>query len=356
MIESKFKGRGAQSNPKNRFEKLSIDAENPEFNIPVDEEPAKIQPQTVFYKDESKSVISKNDSPDINFDYSFNPYRGCEHGCIYCYARPTHEFLGFSSGIDFESKIMVKENAPQLLEAEFKKKSYKPDLIEFCGNTDCYQPIERKLGITRKALQVCSEYRNPVSIITKNSLVLRDIDILKDMAALNLVSVMLSITTLDKDLANKMEPRTSIPERRLMVIEELAKNNIPVGVNVAPVIPGLNDKEILEILKRASGCGALFAGYILIRLPHSVKDLFSDWLMREMPDRANKILNQIKAMHGGKLNESEFGKRFRGEGKTAQAINNLFRLSCKRYNLNKERINLTNSLFRRTSGDQLELF
>ena len=356
MQNQKYKGRGAQSNPANRFEKLSLDFESHEYESYQDEDFPDVQPQTIFFKDESKSIISKNDSKDLFFNYSFNPYRGCEHGCIYCYARPSHEFLGFSSGIDFESKIMIKENAPQLLEEEFKKKSYKPEVIVFCGNTDCYQPIERKLGITRKALQVCLKYKNPVSLITKNALVLRDIDILKEMAGFNLVSVMLTITTLNKDLSNKMEPRTSIPERRLKVIEEMAKNNIPAGVNIAPVIPALNDKEIPAILKNAAACGALFAGYEILRLPYAVKDLFTDWLKREMPDRAERIINSIKNIRGGKLNETEYGKRFVGEGELAETIKNLFNLSCRKYNLNGQRFSLTNRLFGRNSTDQLEMF
>jgi len=356
MIQTKIKGRGAQTNPKNRFERLSVDFTNSEYDLNIDDENFNIQPGTIFYKDESKTVISVNDSKDIPFSYSINPYRGCEHGCIYCYARPSHEFLGFSSGMDFETKIMTKEKAPQLLEMEFKKKSYKPDVIVVSGNTDCYQPVERKLGITRRILQVCLNYRNPVSMITKNALVLRDIDILKEMAELNLVAVMLSITTLDKELANKMEPRTSIPERRFKAVEELAKSNIPVGVNVAPIIPGLNDKEIPAILKKAAECGALFGGYTLLRLPYSVKDLFSEWVKREMPDRANKILNSIRGTHGGKLNEPEFGKRFSGEGELAETIHKLFKLSCRKFKLNKRRIVLTSELFRRNSGNQLELF
>lgn len=356
MFHQKYKGRGSQSNPKNRFEKLFVDFENPDNDFHSDEESIDVQPGTIFYKDESKSVISKNDSKDLYFNYSFNPYRGCEHGCIYCYARPSHEFLGFSSGMDFETKIMTKEKAPQLLEEEFNKRSYKPEVIEFCGNTDCYQPVERKLGITRRALQVCLKYRNPVALITKNALVLRDIDVLKEMAGLNLVSVMLSITTLNKELANKMEPRTSIPERRLKVIEEMAKNNIPAGVNIAPVIPALNDKEIPEILKNAADCGASFAGYEILRLPYSVKDLFIEWLKREMPDRAERVINSIKSIRGGKLNETEFGKRFTGEGELSETIKNLFNLSCRKYKLNTTRIKITNELFRRNYAGQLELF
>lgn len=356
MTQQKIKGRGAQTNLKNRFERLSVDFTDSENAYPDDEEFISSQPGTIFYKDESKSIISKNDSPDINFTFSINPYRGCEHGCIYCYARPTHEFLGFSSGLDFETKIMIKENAPGLLEDEFKKKSYIPDVIEFSGNTDCYQPVERKLEITRNTLKVCLNYRNPVSIITKNALILRDIDILKEMAELNLISVMLSVTTLYKNLATKMEPRTSIPERRLKTVAALANSSIPVGVNIAPVIPGLTDKEIPDILKKSSECGAIFANYNLIRLPYNVKDLFVDWLKREMPDRADKIINSIKDMRGGQLNKSEFGKRFTGEGELAGAIHKLFTLSCKKYNLNKQKIKLTTAHFRNNPGNQFELF
>ena len=223
MSKTKIRGRGAQFNPGNRFEKLSIDDFKPDEMDYFTESEEEKKIQTQFFRDDSKSVIAKNDSYDVGFEYSINPYRGCEHGCVYCYARPTHEFLGFSAGTDFESKIMIKKDAPKLLEAEFNKKSYKPDFIMFSGNTDCYQPVERQLEITRETLKVCLKYRNPVSIITKNALIERDIDILKEMAELELVSVCLSVTTLDKDLARKMEPRTSSPERRLQVIEKFAK-------------------------------------------------------------------------------------------------------------------------------------
>ncbi|MDO8550308.1 MAG: radical SAM protein, partial [Ignavibacteria bacterium] len=240
MMDQKFRGRGASFNPQNRFEKLSV--EEFTFDDWSDLEELGLKNlSTEYFIDDSKTVIAKNDSYDLGFDYSFNPYRGCEHGCIYCYARPSHEFLGFSSGVDFETKIMVKPNGAKLLEDEFKKKNYKPDVIMFSGNTDCYQPIEKKLEITREALKVCLKYCNPVALITKNALIQRDIDILKEMAELKLVSVSLSVTTLDRELARKMEPRTSSPEMRLKTIEALAANNIPVGVNLAPIIPGLND-------------------------------------------------------------------------------------------------------------------
>ena len=354
-IKTKVRGRGAQANPKNRFEKLSLEdfKENELDSFVLEEDEVKIPTQ--FFVDESKTVIAKNDSYDVGFEYSFNPYRGCEHGCIYCYARPSHEFLGFSSGIDFETKIMIKKDAPKLLEAEFRKKSYKPDFIMFSGNTDCYQPAERKLKLTRETLKVCLKYRNPVTIITKNELIQRDLDIIKQMAELNLVSVTLSITTLDKNLARKMEPRTSLSERRLQTIEKFAQNDIPVGVNIAPVIPGLNDEEIPAILKEASLRGAISAGHIMLRLPYAVKDLFLQWLKKEFPDRESKIVNKILEMRDGKLNDPEFGTRFTGKGELAGTIHSLFDLSCKKYGLNKKRIILRKDLFCRES-DQLEMF
>ena len=354
MKQQKIRGRGAQWNPQNRFEKIYVDNEYYDDSDAINESLGQ-KLETSYFKDQSKSVISKNDSYDIFFDYSFNPYRGCEHGCIYCYARPTHEFLGFSSGVDFESKIMTKENAPLLLEKHFNNKNYKPDIIMFSGNTDCYQPVERKLEITREALKICLEYKNPVSIITKSSLIQRDLDILTDMAEENLVSVMLSITSLDKEIIRKMEPRASTPEKRLNTIEILSQNNIPVGVNLAPIIPGLNDREIPEILKVSSNNGALYAGYILLRLPLSVKELFVSWLQNEFPDRSSKILNSIKQIRGGKLNESEFGKRFKGEGELAETIENLFDLSCRKFGLSKSRVVLRTDLFQNKINKQLEL-
>lgn len=352
-----IKGRGAQSNPKNRFERLHIeDFSTDELDGFFEIEDHLIKVPTVYLKDNSKSVIAKNSSEDLGFDYSFNPYRGCEHGCIYCYARPTHEFLGFSSGLDFETKIMVKEDAPALLEKELKKKSYIPKLIMFSGNTDCYQPVEYRLKLTRKALEVCLKYRNPVSIITKNSLVQRDVDIIKQMAELNLVSVTLSITSLDKELMKKMEPKTSIPQKRLETIDVMAKNKIPVGVNIAPVIPGLNDEEISQILKAASEKGAQHAGYIMLRLPYAVKDIFLNWLQKEFPGRSKKIENKIRDMRDGKLNSSEWGKRFTGEGELVEAIDNLYKLSCKKYGLNKSSYRLSSDLFKREVSNQLEIF
>ncbi|HKI79248.1 MAG TPA: PA0069 family radical SAM protein [Ignavibacteriaceae bacterium] len=356
LKKSKYRGRGTSINPANRFEKLHVEETEDLHDARKYEEEPEQKVETVFYKDHSKSAIAKNSSPDIPFDYSFNPYRGCEHGCVYCYARPTHEYLGFSSGIDFETKIMVKDNGPELLKREFEKKSYVPKFIIFSGDTDCYQPIERKLKITREALKVCLEYRNPVSILTKNSLILRDIDILSEMAKLGIIATSLSITTLDKQLVSKLEPRTSTPEKKLEAIQKLSKAGIPVGVNIAPVIPGLNDNEIPEILKKASNNGAEFAFYILLRLPLSIKELFIDWLEKEFPDRKEKILNKIKEMRDGKLNNSEFGKRFKGNGEQANTIKELFYINCRKYNLNERDINLTTSLFRRPQSSQLEMF
>ena len=357
MIDKKIKGRGAKSNPKNRFEKLHIECFNEdEIDSFYSGDDLKQRIPTQYFKDNSASVISVNDSADINFNYSFNPYRGCEHGCVYCYARPSHEYLGFSSGLDFETKIMVKENAPKILEEELNKKSYKPDIIIFSGNTDCYQPVESKLKLTRKALEVCLKYGNPVGLITKNALVQRDIDILKAMSTRNLITVTLSITSLDKSLTSKMEPRTSVPLKRLETIQKLAENNIPVGVNVAPVIPGLNEEEIPSILKAASEMGAEFAGFILLRLPYSVKDLFVNWLYSEFPNKATKIIHRIKDIRGGKLNNSEFGKRFAGEGEFAETIKKLFSISCRKYGLNKKDYRLSVENFRIKASEQLEMF
>jgi DNA repair photolyase len=355
MQDVKLKGRGARLNPKNRFEKLSV--EDLIFDDWSDlEEQKEENILTEYYLDESKTVIAKNDSYDVGFDYSFNPYRGCEHGCIYCYARPTHEYLGFSSGIDFETRIMVKPDSALLLEKELQRKNYEPDVIIFSGNTDCYQPVEKKLQITRDALRVCLKYGNPVAIITKNALIQRDIDIIKEMAELGIVSVTVSVTTLDKGLVRKMEPRTSTPEMRLKTIEVFAEKNIPVGVNVAPVIPGLNDKEIPNILREASSRGAEFAGYIMLRLPYSVKDLFIEWINREFPEKASKVINSIKSVRNGKLNSSEFGVRFRGEGELADTVKRLFQISCAKYGLNKRTFGLTTEHFKSNHTAQMQLF
>lgn len=356
MTRQPITGRGAGYNPPNRFEEFPV-AETPEDIAEYFDDP---DPErkilTKFYLDHTKSILAKNDSPDLGFTFSLNPYRGCEHGCIYCYARPTHEYLGFSSGIDFETKIMVKRDAPALLVEQFNKKSWTPNVVLMSGNTDCYQPIERTLQITRKCLEVFLKFRNPVSIITKNSLIQRDVDILKELASLDLVIAIISITTLNQELVRKMEPRTAAPQRRLEAIETLAKAGVPVGVNAAPIIPGLNDVEIPAILKEASERGARFAGHTIVRLPYAVKDLFVEWLHRAVPENASKILNRIRDVRDGELTSSDFGKRMTGEGEIAESIQQLFDVSCKKYHLNERRLALSTKHFRRVSAGQMEIF
>lgn len=351
MTES-IKGRGAAFNPPNRFETISFEPIDIDWNDGEEEH----APQTVFYRDSSKSIFAKNDSPDVPFTFSINPYRGCEHGCIYCYARPTHEYLGFSAGVDFETKIMVKEDAPKLLEEAFNKPGWEPQTVALSGNTDCYQPVERKLQLTRRCLEVFLKHRNPVGIITKNHLITRDIDILRELASLDLVFTCLSITSLDPELTRVMEPRTSSPAKKLEAIELLASNGIPVGVNIAPVIPGLNDEEIPAILKEAAARGARSAGKIMLRLPYAVKPLFLDWLTRNLPDRAPKIINRIKDVRGGELSDARFGNRMSGDGEIADAIKQLFNIHCEKYGLNKDRLELSKEHFRRERRGQIEMF
>jgi DNA repair photolyase len=349
---SRTKGRSAGFNIPNRFEKLHL--EPLEIDIHPEEDGRTIP--TVFYTDTSRSIFAKNDSPDLPFTYSINPYRGCEHGCIYCYARPSHEYLGFSAGLDFESKIMIKLDAPGLLRRALRKRSWEPQMVAFSGNTDCYQPVERELQLTRKCLEEFLRFRNPVGIVTKNALVIRDIDLLREMASHQLVHVMISITTLDDDLVRKMEPRTSIPAKRLNAIEALAGAEIPVGVNVSPIIPGLTDEEVPRILQAAADSGATTAGYELLRLPGPVEPLFLEWLNREMPDRAGKIINRIRDTRGGVLNDARFGLRMHGEGEIAKAIKTLFDLNARRYTLDDKWCELDTRSFRRPHSGQTELF
>lgn len=346
------KGRAAGFNTPNRF--ASTNLEPLDVDIAYDDETPPVP--TTFYVDSSKSILAKNDSPDLPFTYSINPYRGCEHGCIYCYARPSHEYLGFSAGLDFETKIMVKMDAPLLLEETLNKKLWEPQMVAFSGNTDCYQPVERKLTLTRQCLEVFLNVRNPVGLITKNALVLRDIDILQEMARLNIVHVMLSITTLNPNLARRMEPRTSTPQQRLKAIEELAKAGIMVGVNAAPIIPGLTDEEIPGILRAAAEHGATSAGHILLRLPGAVEPLFLDWLQRELPDRAGKIINRIRDTRQGELSDAKFGSRMAGTGEIARTINELFKLNAQKFNLAKRWSGLSTDHFRRSTNGQMEMF
>ncbi len=356
MQREDIKGRSSGYNPPNRFEEVELIPVDDESRFFPGEDIGERRVETRFFDDTSKTALAKNDSPDVGFTYSINPYRGCEHGCIYCYARPSHEFLGFSSGLDFETKIMVKRDAPELLRAAFLKKRWEPQVVAMSGNTDCYQPVERKLAITRRCLEVFLEYRNPVGIVTKNFLITRDLDILAELARLDLVSVAVSITSLNQDLTKKMEPRTSAPAKKLEAIEMLAKNSIPVGVLVAPVIPGLTDEEIPSILREVSARGAAFAGLQMLRLPYAVKDLFVDWIRREFPDRETRILSRIKDVRHGKLNSSDFKDRMRGSGETAKAIHQLFYASCKKYGLGNGKFELATDKFRRPTGSQIEMF
>ena len=345
----KVRGRGASSNPGNRFEKTFYEAS--EWDEPGDP-----HPQTVFLKDETRSIINYNDSPDVGFNASINPYRGCEHGCIYCFARPNHEYLGFSAGLDFESKILVKEDAPELLRRELLSKRWEPQVIAISGVTDAYQPIERRLKLTRRCLEVLVEFRNPVVIITKNELVTRDIDLLSALARIDGVLVFISVTSLDGHLARDLEPRASQPERRLAAIEALSSAGIPTGALVAPVIPGLTDHEMPAILNAVATAGAVSAGYVPLRLPYGVAPLFEEWLTLHRPLQKEKIMNRILSIRGGRLNDPNFGSRMRGEGAHAEQIADLFEVSCRKAGLNSSRPRLSVSAFRRPGPSQLALF
>jgi len=322
-----LKGRGAQLNTVNHFLKHSLVTEHIEG---LDEE-LLTNSKTEVFIETPRQVVNKMNSPDVGMMNSLNPYQGCEHGCIYCYARNSHTYYGFSAGLDFERKINVKPDAPNLLRKHFNKKNYRPESIVLSGNTDCYQPLERKYKITRSLLEVMLEYRNPVGIITKNSLILRDVDLLRDLAQLNLIHVMVSITSLREDLRLLMEPRTATAKNRLHTIEVLAKNNIPVGVMTAPIIPGLNSDEIPSIIKAVAERGGVTAGYTIVRLNGEIATIFKDWLFKTMPDAADKIWNHIKACHGGKVSDSRFGTRMQGEGKMAESIRQLFHHAKKKY-------------------------
>jgi DNA repair photolyase len=342
--------RGAPENPANRFDRIHLE---PDADWNSEDNPL---PRTQFLIDHSKTAIAYNDSPDIGFNASINPYRGCEHGCVYCYARPTHEYLGFSAGLDFESKIMVKLNAPELLRAELTSPKWKPQVIVMSGVTDCYQPVERKLKLTRRCLEVLAEFHNPVAIITKNFLVTRDIDLLSELARHNAASVCVSVTTLDMKLRNVMEPRTSPPQARLNAIHKLSEAGIPVSVNVAPIIPGLTDHEMPAILKAAAAAGATSAGFTVVRLPYANASLFEKWLETHFPDRKEKVLNRIKAMRGGKIYDAQWGTRMRGEGIFAEQIEKMFDVARRKAGILNNRGELSISGFRRPEGAQLSLF
>ena len=362
-----IRGRGASWSPANRFEKLHVDLRDVDVvDVDLDDEPPSAASATYgvpgerprratqFFRDGSKTIITRNNSPDVGFETSVNPYRGCEHGCIYCYARPTHEYLGFSAGLDFESKIMVKTHAAELLRAELESPRWKPQVLVMSGVTDPYQPIERKLRITRGCLEVLTKFRNPVAIITKNRLVMRDVDLLRELAACNAAAVNISVTSLDAKLQHILEPRTSPPSARIETIQQLRSAGIPAGVMVAPIIPGLTDHEVPKILEACSQAGAQFAGYTIVRLPWAVAPLFEHWLNEHFPDRKEKILGRIRDLRGnGRLNNSQWRTRMTGEGIFAEQIASLFEVGCRRAGIG-ERPKLSTAAFRRTR-EQLTL-
>jgi DNA repair photolyase len=344
-----IKGRGTADNPANRFERLHYE---PDVDSPPEDRPA---PATIFFKDNTQSIIATNDSGDVGFDASINPYRGCEHGCIYCYARPYHEYLGMSMGLDFETKILVKEDAPKLLRKELHSRKWEPQVLGISGVTDAYQPIERQLQITRRCLEVLAEFRNPVGIVTKNRLVTRDIDILKKLAEHRAACVVLAVTTLDADLARVMEPRATMPAGRLDAIRELTAAGIPVSVLLAPVIPGLTDHEMPAILAAARAAGAVSAGFVMLRLPHGLKDLVTNWLEQHFPEKKDKVLSRVRAMRGGKLNDTRFEFRMKGDGIIADTIRQIFEVTCKKLGF-PGRPKLSTAAFRRPEETPLSLF
>jgi DNA repair photolyase len=350
----RMKGRGAQSQTHNRFMQYELVTEH----IEGLDEPLLSDEKTKVFVEHPKKIVNKITSPDLAGMNSVNSYQGCEHGCIYCYARNTHNYYGFSAGLDFERNIIVKPTAPALLRKYFDNPKYEVESIMLSGNTDCYQPLERKFKITQGLLKVCLEYRNPVGLITKNSLILRDIDLLQELATMKLVHVMVSITSMRDDLRSMMEPRTATYKNRLRVIEELSKRNIPAGVMVAPVIPGLTSDEMPDIIKAVADRGGLTAGYTIVRLNGEIKNVFEDWLRKTFPDAADKVWNQIKECHGGNVNDSEFGRRMSGDGKIAEAIKQLFKISKKKYMDGRHIPEYDFSIFKRPlrEGDQLSLF
>jgi DNA repair photolyase len=346
------KGRGAGYDPSNRFRSAWLEPE-PDWTDP--EDPG---PQTRFLSDASRTVISKNTSPDVPFDVSINPYRGCEHGCVYCYARPTHEYLDLSAGLDFETRIVVKREAPRLLRDALAKPSWRPRVLAMSGVTDAYQPVERRLRLTRGCLEVLVECRNPVAIVTKSHLVTRDVDLLGTLAQVDAAHVLISVTSLDERLVGALEPRAARPQRRLAAIRALRDAGVPVGVMVAPVIPGLNDREVPAILEAAAEAGATTASWILLRLPHAVAPLFEDWLGRHAPEARDRVMARIRETRGGHVSDARFGARMRGEGAYAAQLESLFRVARRRAGLAEELPPLSCEAFRRplTTGAQLSLF
>jgi DNA repair photolyase len=349
VTNDSLRGRGAANNPDNRFVPLRYE---PDPDAP----PGEREFRSEVYRDVSKSILSRNDSPDVPFEWSVNPYRGCEHGCIYCYARPTHEYFGLSAGLDFETKLFVKENAPELLRAELMNPKWQPAPIVFSGVTDCYQPIERSFRLTRRCLEVLAEFGNPAGVITKNALIERDLDVLQGLARHDLASVAITITTLDETLAAKLEPRAATPRRRLATIAALAGGGVPVHVMTPPVIPGLTDHELPALLRAAADAGASSANYTLLRLPHAVDPLFDDWLARAVPGQRDKVLRRIEDARGGKRYDPNFATRMRGEGRIADEIGELFAFAKERAGLTARPRPLALDRFRRPGPQQRSLW
>ena len=354
--KSAIKGRGVQLNVPNRFFELSHEMRDDFLEYCHKEGEQADKNKTRYLEVFPKTIVNKVQSPDVGMGYSMNSYQGCEHGCVYCYARNSHEFWGYSAGLDFERRILVKKDAPKLLEEKLKKKSWKAYPVIMSGNTDCFQPAEKIYKITRACLEVFLKYKHPVGIITKNALILRDLDLLKALAKDNLIGVNVSITSLSEDTRRILEPRTATIKKRLETVKTLSENGIPVNVMIAPIIPSINSHEILPLAKAASDYGALSIGHTIVRLNGAIGEIFSDWIKKTMPDRADKVLNQIESCHGGTLNDSRYGTRMRGEGKIAEQINNLVKLARQKYFKNKAIPKLNCDLHEPYKNGQLKLF
>ena len=352
-----YVGRGPAINPPNRFERLHVACNEDTWQSDIEGAPdERPDPRTQFFHDATETILSRNDSPDVPFTYGINCYRGCEHGCAYCFARPYHEYLGWSSGLDFETKILVKLRGPELLRRELSSPRWQPQIVTMSGATDCYQPAERHFRLTRRCLEVFAEFRNPVGLITKNFLITRDRDILAELARHRCVSAHITITTLDSELAGKLEPRAARPEHRLRAIRMLADAGVPVGVMVAPIVPGLTDHEMPAILDAAKAAGARQAGYVVLRLPHAVKEVMSAWLDQHAPSKKERVLARVRELRGGKLNVAEWGKRMTGEGIFAEQIHDLFAVAARRTGLDRNFDGTTTANFRRAGGVQMDLW
>jgi DNA repair photolyase len=354
-LPQQTRGRGARSNVSGRFESLAREAFDDGW---TPDEPDPKAFATEVQAEKARVIISHNDSPDVGFSASINPYRGCEHGCIYCYARPAHAYMGLSPGLDFEQKLFFKPQAAQLLEAELSKPKYAPETVHIGGNTDPYQPQERRLRVTREIIEVLSRFNHPFSVISKSALVLRDLDLIAPMAQRNLARVALSITSLDRRLARSMEPRAATPEKRLDAVRRLTDAGVPVIVMFAPVIPGLNDHEMDAVLERAAEAGAVGAGYVALRLPLEIKDLFREWLQTDHPDRAARVMSLVRQMRGGRDYDSQWGSRMTGQGPLADLMSQRFAAAKKRYGLHQRWTPLDLSQFKvpPKPGDQMGLF